>query len=401
MSYGLLNKRFPYTKNISNAMIVGHPATESLITKCSQKIMRTKNKKDNIQICIIPEGSLCDPNNFVSNIRLVEPLNVLQRKGGLKWFDGTKVELENIERFADIIIIQRTPFANRSEINKWADKITKLKRLGKTFIYEIDDYIYDPNLPNLINNGIDIIDEEAVELTRHHNHLLNLADYISVSTKELGKAIRNHDKNIVVFPNYLELQSPKRKVQKNYLNTNKRITLGWCGGSRVGRDLEILPDILENIFSRYNNVDFLLGGSLKYKELFKTFPTNRILLQNWVPYLRYTSQLSYIDIGLIPMEENSYNRCKSPLKAIDFGAMSIPVIASNVIPFEDFLEHGKTGYLASNFKDWVDFIDMLLECPGIRKKIGGNSQKNCFDNYNLVNNINKRMNFYRNICQMV
>lgn len=352
------------------------------------------NKIQSPTICIIPEGSLDDPENFVANIRLVEPLNVLNEKYGLKWFDGSVMDMDFITKYADIIIIQRTPFKNKIEIEKWLENLYKLRSIGKIIIYEIDDYFYNPSMLDYFSR-IEVIDEDAVELVRKHHGIFEITNYVSVSSDELASAYKKNNLNIFVILNYLELRKSMWYINNHFRKNGERVILGWSGGSRVGKDLEILPDILDAIFSKYNNVDFLLCGATKYLKIFDSFPEKRILSIGWLPYLNFTQSLSLIDIALIPMEDNSYNRCKTPLKIMDFGALGIPAIASNVVPYKDFIRHGETGFLANDLKEWIYYLSILIEEKQLRLSVGAAIKQFVWRNCNLQNNIKRRYDFYK------
>jgi glycosyltransferase involved in cell wall biosynthesis len=53
------------------------------------------------------------------------------------------------------------------------------------------------------------------------------------------------------------------------------------------------------------------------------------------------------DIGLSPLRDTQFARSKSPLKALEYGALGIPVVAANVEPYASFVRHGETGSCAA------------------------------------------------------
>jgi len=63
----------------------------------------------------------------------------------------------------------------------------------------------------------------------------------------------------------------------------------------------------------------------------------------------------------------------SDIKLKEFSALGIPVVASNIKPYNVSLKHGVTGYLASNGKEWFDYLELLVQDKELRVKLGKNA----------------------------
>lgn len=74
-------------------------------------------------------------------------------------------------------------------------------------------------------------------------------------------------------------------------------------------------------------------------------------------------------VGLAPLRDTLFARSKSALKAMEYGALGIPVIASDVGPYSGYVRHGETGFLCSTARDWRDALDALLD-PDLRHEMG-------------------------------
>jgi glycosyltransferase involved in cell wall biosynthesis len=57
------------------------------------------------------------------------------------------------------------------------------------------------------------------------------------------------------------------------------------------------------------------------------------------------------DLCLVPLEPTLFNDCKSALKFIECGAVSVPVLASPRREYRSTLRHGETGFLADDDED--------------------------------------------------
>jgi glycosyltransferase involved in cell wall biosynthesis len=69
-----------------------------------------------------------------------------------------------------------------------------------------------------------------------------------------------------------------------------------------------------------------------------------------------------IDILLVPLDNNRFNRCKSELKFIEAGFSQTAVIASNVIPYSNFGSNGKDCLLVKENtpEEWAKVVKRLI-----------------------------------------
>ena len=66
-------------------------------------------------------------------------------------------------------------------------------------------------------------------------------------------------------------------------------------------------------------------------------------------------------IGLAPLADTAFNRCKSPIKAIDYAAMGLAVLASDTAVYRGSLADGMVGHLVANEAGaWLDALAGLV-----------------------------------------
>jgi glycosyltransferase involved in cell wall biosynthesis len=65
-----------------------------------------------------------------------------------------------------------------------------------------------------------------------------------------------------------------------------------------------------------------------------------------------------------------FNQAKSAIKATECAALGIPVVASAVRPYEDFIQHGVTGLLVHRDHEWGQHLRALVNDPAMRTEIG-------------------------------
>ena len=83
----------------------------------------------------------------------------------------------------------------------------------------------------------------------------------------------------------------------------------------------------------------------------------------------FTGQRAW-DIGLAPLVDSAFNRCKSAIKALDYAAAGIPVIASDGPVYRGSPADGVGGMLVANRPDaWYAAISRLIRDVPLRERL--------------------------------
>jgi glycosyltransferase involved in cell wall biosynthesis len=96
------------------------------------------------------------------------------------------------------------------------------------------------------------------------------------------------------------------------------------------------------------------------------------------------STLQKFDIGLYPLPiDNDWVLGKSGLKALQYMAVGVPVVATAIGANFRIMEDGKTGFLIKREEEWIEKIILLMKDPGLRKKMGEAGRKNVETHYSI------------------
>jgi hypothetical protein len=60
-----------------------------------------------------------------------------------------------------------------------------------------------------------------------------------------------------------------------------------------------------------------------------------------------------LDLAIAPLEDNLFNRCKTNLRLLEYGACGFPVVCSDIEPYRGDLPVTR---VRNRFKDWRDAI---------------------------------------------
>jgi glycosyltransferase involved in cell wall biosynthesis len=297
--------------------------------------------------------------------------------------------------FTDYDVFWTTYFSNPQEASYIFYHRDKFK---KKVIIDLDDNYLDVGKNNALY--------EKYKPTRKDraftSTILSFADAITVSTEPLKqkvsahlKKIYNLEKNIFVIPNMNEI------ADWNYQPAEKnkdKFVIGYSGSSSHYDDLEMMLPALGKIMDKYPQVFFESTGAIgkKHIELFSCFSKSAQLRSDAIPstwtFKEYPEHLSKMkwDIGIAPLIDDAFTRCKSHIKFMEYSMFKIPTIASRVYPYfvpcfgREVIEHEKTGLLVKP-SEWFDALEDLILHKDKRLSLGQNAYEYIRDNWQYDN----------------
>ena len=96
-----------------------------------------------------------------------------------------------------------------------------------------------------------------------------------------------------------------------------------------------------------------------------------------------------IDIGIMPLMDNEFNRSKYVNHFFEYTRAGIPGIYSKVEPYASFIENGFDGLLCENTDEgWIEAISEMMDF-GNRRRIAHNAQKELEEKYSMTEIYNK------------
>jgi glycosyltransferase involved in cell wall biosynthesis len=76
------------------------------------------------------------------------------------------------------------------------------------------------------------------------------------------------------------------------------------------------------------------------------------------------------DIGITPLADTPFNRCKSAIKALDYAALGLPVLASDRAVYRGTLADGPGGWLMPDDENaWFVALTRLVRDVGLRRRL--------------------------------
>lgn len=262
---------------------------------------------------------------------------------------------------ADVILGQRVCIPGASAT--WQ----KLAAEGKPLVYEVDDDLWHVHETNA--QAYDFFSDP--DNVRRLSENIAVATAVTVTSDHLAAVVREHtDAPVYVVPNFIDAALLDHEREHR-----SRLTLGWAGSNTHLMDLRVAARPLRKLLTGYRLLDMHFIGQ-HYGKLIGR-PDARST--TWQPTVPEYYQAVDFDIGIAPLADEHFNLSKSPIKTLEYAALGIPVVASNVGPYAEFVRHGVTGFLASTQAEWTRYLRDLVQDRELREQMGKAAREQAAD----------------------
>jgi len=195
-----------------------------------------------------------------------------------------------------------------------------------------------------------------------------------VTSAGLAQAYGGLAKRVVVIENALP-QAPWSSLARKlpHAAPARRLRVGWAGAQQHSGDLELLDHLLRT----FTSVQWVFLGMAP-----AAARDTDAEIHAMVPFADYPARLAQLDLdlALAPLLDNPFNRCKSALKLIEFGALGIPVIASDVAPYQNAPVHR----VDNTPQAWSSALDALLRDAALRAECALTLQQWAWSRHRLI-----------------
>lgn len=273
-------------------------------------------------------------------------LDIIQGKAGL----GTEKALIPRLRGAHVVVARYLP-------KGWLKLLRKIRGELAGLTYIVDDDI--PAASETTNLPRDY-QRRLIKVARHDFWpMLDLADTLLTTSTYLFERYAS-DKTLLLEPGlFLPLPETDDRHDKSLLR------MAFLSTAMHQPDLEMIAPALHEIQKQYKHVQLEIIVSRKPPKALTSLPRATLYpSMSWQDYKDFVRQRK-LDILLTPKQETPYNRAKSFIKVLDAAQLGAVGVYSDVRPYNEVVEHGKSGLLASNTsQDWYKALAWLIENPG-------------------------------------
>lgn len=295
----------------------------------------------------------------------------------------------DISRSMELLQIATAVIFYRVTSNDNFDALVKeCDRLGVLKIYDIDDPVFSASIYSSNQNIDYLVPAEKENLINGCIHFLNalkLCDVLVGSTPKICSLLEKEGgKPAYIWRNLVDTeiqQYANEFIPNNSLKSDYSVVIGYASGSRAHEaDFRTISKVLCKILAEKDNIELRILGHLELPEELKRFK-KKIRQSGFVGYRQYMSELSRLDINLVPLVIDEFNECKSVIRFTEASLFQIPTVASAVGDFKNVVMNGANGFLAESEEDWINHVEKLIESPSLRKEVGANAKHFVSNNF--------------------
>lgn len=301
------------------------------------------------------------------SLRGMMPMDALAETGFKIKYD----EAMQVKGFMPKVIIgQRVCKDSPSEL--WQSIALSPGRRPK-LVYELDDDLWniDPSNEMAYNWFVKGYDGPA---NTYHNVSENIkanilvADRVTCTTQAIADIVGQWNDDVRIVPNYIQ-----EWVTEHERPRRDRLTVGWMGSATHTMDWDQASGSVRQFLNRNEDVDFHIIGA-QYGDWLK-LPKAQVKETPWIQGVENVWREIDFDIGIAPLRPHLFNRAKSSLKFMEYAALGIPTIASDVGPYAEAITHGETGFLVKREHEWAKYLRLLKEDSDLREEMGKNARE--------------------------
>lgn len=296
-----------------------------------------------MKIVVITFG---DPQSGSTKYRIMQYESFLQSKGiSLEYIqkgDFQESFLPSI-READLVINQKSLLPLRLA--------RKILKASKRTIFDFDDAIYTrPGRP------YSWLTDQRVR--RRLKVWLRGAGMVTAANQFLKEYALQETNKVEVLPMTLDLElwKPDKKIP------SETMTMGWAGAPANLHHIERLDGVLCHLLAKNPKLRLSIYSG-KRPKLSCPFA--------FTPF-QDGSEASFIqklDIGLLPLTDEEFSRGKSPIKAIQYLACAVPVVANVWGATAEILTRENSIWV-SREEDWAEAVQTLIDSPAAAARLG-------------------------------
>ncbi|MBL8112020.1 MAG: glycosyltransferase [Acidobacteria bacterium] len=296
-------------------------------------------------------------------IRLLRPLTHPSIASDIQLSHGEELPAHT----PDAVILERT-WREGTRVAEVEALLSALAARGIPLLYTLDD--------NLLDLDADAPWEQPEERRRIVSLLLRESRGTIVSTDALGQRVSKLARRVEVVPNALDdrlFGEPTAKPHRE-----GPLAVGYMGSLTHEGDLRMVLRGLREALSA-SRISFEIVGvsaNPSFKDLFKGLHATFLTPGEDHPYPQFAGFMKTLhwDLAISPLQDTPFHRCKSDLKYLDYAALGIPGVYSDVTPYRETIRNGETGLLAANDSDsFRDAVLRLVNDETLRASIARNA----------------------------
>jgi glycosyltransferase involved in cell wall biosynthesis len=208
--------------------------------------------------------------------------------------------------------------------------------------------------------------------------VMKSADAVVCGNGTLGEYAARFNGDVTVIPTVLDVSVYEDVTQKAMSDSPKTLRVGWIGTPMTQKYLERVFPALDRCARQIDVSLVVMGGS----------PDAGFLRRPYVKFVQWSRTAerdlgSLFDVGIMPLDDDEWERGKCGYKLIQYGACGLASIASPVGVNVKIVRNGHNGLLARSESDWYEAFMRMSSHPELRLEWGKCARANVERNFDI------------------
>jgi len=272
----------------------------------------------------------------------------------------------------DILFIQRKRFPIL-----WLKYIRKNAR---RIVYDFDDSVMYRNSK--------AANPESNTRVKMFKNMVNASDYVIAGNEYLQKNTTPFTHNVTIIPSPIDMSL---YPLKKYSEKNDNITLGWIGATGSIHYLEKMKPVFEALSKKYEDLRLKIICNV-------FFDCDNITVEKklWSEQ-EEVADIQSLDIGLMPLMDDPWSHGKCGLKILQCLATGVPVVCSPAGVNKEIVKNGVHGFWANTREEWIEKLEILINDPDRRERMGMEGRKRVIEHYSLEANAPRMLKIFQQL----
>ncbi|MBT3325591.1 MAG: glycosyltransferase family 4 protein [Gemmatimonadales bacterium] len=285
-------------------------------------------------------------------------------------------DLRRIEDF-DLVFVFREALMTRSLAFERA-----VARSGAKMIFDFDDAIWISNVSKA-NRAFGWMKNPAKT-----SDIIAVSDMVFAGNAYLSEYAGQYNENVKVVPTTIDTD----QYQPRPPRSDGPVCIGWSGSITTIQHFESALPFLLPLKERFgDSIRIKVIGDRRYRH-------ERLGVEGigWSMATELT-ELSDIDIGIMPLPDDMWAKGKCGLKGLQYMALGIPTLMSPVGVNTEIIAEGENGFLPADPEAWVERIATLIEDPALRKDIGAAGRETVVQRYSVDSQKRRYLQYFNEL----
>jgi glycosyltransferase involved in cell wall biosynthesis len=257
--------------------------------------------------------------------------------------------------------------------------LERLVARKKPIIYQLDDPLYLPYKSP--SNGY----LSYLKFFGKVKEIVKLSKVVIANSSHIRDYCLEFNRNVWQVPSIVDTnQFTYKPFEKNI----ERVCVGWSGSPTTLKNIKLVENALQTLSAKdICDIHFIGGTDFNLENV-------KYSSQKWSGETE-VEDLRKMQIGLVPLPDNAWNKHKFIMKTAQYMALGIVPVGTPMASNPEVIKHGENGFLAANDREWVEYVSLLVNDADLRNNMSIKCVKEACKHFNLEANMPKVLEAFR------